>query len=275
MTRSIPFETSLAVTDVRLTTRFLENYFPTALYGAMHECGHGLYESGIDPELQRTPLGTVRSTAVHESQSRLWENMVGRSHAFCNSLAPAVVKHSQGALSGLEPDALFRAVNAVQPSLIRVEADETTYGLHVILRFELERQLLSGELGVADLREAWNTRMREYLGVDVPSDADGVMQDVHWSAGLIGYFPGYAIGNLIAGQLWERVRIELPDVEEQIAAHQLQPLREWLRERVYQHGSRFTDLELLDRVVGEPVSVRPFVEHLRSKLGEVYGLDLA
>ncbi len=270
-----PFETSLAVTDVRLTTRFLENFFPTALYGAMHECGHGLYESGIDPGLQRTPLGTVRSTAVHESQSRLWENMVGRSHAFCNSLAPTVVEYSQGALSGLEPDALFRAVNAVQPSLIRVEADETTYGLHVILRFELERRLLAGELDVADLREAWNARMREYLGIEVPTDADGVMQDVHWSAGLVGYFPGYAVGNLIAGQLWERVHAELPDIDVQIAAHQLQPLREWLRERVYQHGSRFTDRELLASVVGEPVTVRPFVAHLRGKLGEVYGLDLA
>src|SRR5579863_1338840 len=260
-----PFETSLAVTDVRLTTRFLPSYFPMALYGGMHECGHGLYESGIDPDLQRTPLGTVRSSAVHESQSRLWENMVGRSRAFCSSLAPVVLEHSHGALSGLEPDALFRAVNAVQPSLIRVEADETTYGLHVILRFELECQLLSGALEVADLREAWNTRMREYLGIDVSSDADGVLQDVHWSAGLVGYFPGYAIGNLIAGQLWEQARTELPDLDEQLAVHELQPLREWLRERVYQHGSRYTDRELLGSVVGGPVAVQPFVDHLRGK----------
>lgn len=270
-----PFESSFAVTDVRLTTRFLERFFPTALYGAMHECGHGLYEAGVEPELQRTPLGTIRSTAVHESQSRLWENIVGRSRAFCNALAPAVVEHSQGALTGLEADALFRAVNAVQPSLIRVEADETTYGLHVILRFELECRLLTGELEVADLREAWNDRMREYLGVDVPSDADGVMQDVHWSAGLVGYFPGYAIGNLIAGQLWERVLVDIPDIDEQLAAHQLQPLREWLREHVHQHGSRFTDRELLGRIAGEPVKVKPFVDHLRAKLSDVYGADLA
>jgi carboxypeptidase Taq len=270
-----PFEASFAVTDVRLTTRFQEGYFPLALYGAMHECGHGLYEAGIDPSLQRTPLGTIRSTAVHESQSRLWENIVGRSRAFCTALAPAVVEHSQGTLSGLEPDALFRAVNAVRPSLIRIQADETTYGLHVILRFELETQLLNGQLDVADLPEAWNARMREYLGIEVPSNADGVMQDVHWAAGLIGYFPGYAIGNLIAGQLWERVQVELPDIERQFAAHELAPLREWLRERVHQHGSRFTDRELLDRVVGEPLGVMPFVRHLRNKLGDVYGLDLA
>jgi len=270
-----PFETAFSVTDVRLTTRFLESYFPMALYGAMHECGHGLYEAGVDPALQRSPLGFIRSTAVHESQSRLWENIVGRSRAFCAALAPAVVAHSQGALSGLEPDALFRAVNAVTPSLIRIEADEATYGLHVILRFELESQLLHGELDVADLPEVWNERMREYLGVEVPSDADGVMQDVHWSAGLIGYFPGYAIGNLIAGQLWQKVRLDLPEIDDQLAAADLQPLREWLRVNVHQHGSRFTDRELLERVVGAPVSVTPFVDHLRSKLGDVYGLELA
>ncbi len=270
-----PFESSFSVTDVRLTTRFFQGYFPTALYGAMHECGHGLYESGVNPELQRTPLGTIRSTAVHESQSRLWENIVGRSRAFCTALAPAVAEFSRGALVGLEPDALFRAVNAVQPSLIRIEADETTYGLHVILRYQLERQLLNGELDVSDLPEAWNALMREFLNIEVPSDADGVMQDVHWAEGLIGYFPGYAIGNLIAGQLWERARVDLPEIGQQIGSHELQPLREWLREHVYQHGSRFTDRELLARIAGEPIRVGPFVEHLRIKLGEVYGVDLA
>lgn len=270
-----PFESSFAVTDVRLTTRFVQEYFPTALYGAMHECGHGLYEAGIDPALERTPLGSIRSTAVHESQSRLWENIVGRSRAFCTALAPAIAEHSQGALEGLDADVLFRAVNAVAPSLIRIEADETTYSLHVILRYELESRLLNGDLDVADLPEAWNTRMRELLGVEVPSNALGVMQDVHWSAGLVGYFPGYAIGNLIAGQLWERVRVDMPDIDEQLASHQLQPLREWLRVHVHQHGSRFTDAELLERIVGKPLSVMPFVTHLRRKLGDVYGLDLA
>ena len=270
-----PFESSFSVTDIRLTTRYLERYFPTALYGAMHECGHGLYEAGINPELQRTPLGTIRSSSIHESQSRLWENMVGRGRAFCTALTPVVVEHARGALDGLEPDALFRAVNTVQPSTIRVEADETTYGLHIVLRYELERALLSGDLEVADLPEAWNAKMREYLGVEVPSDAEGVMQDVHWSAGLVGYFPSYAIGNLIAGQLWERVREDIPELDEQLAAHQLAPLREWLRENVHRHGSRYSDTELLVRVVGEPVRVAPFVSYLRRKLSEVYQLDLA
>lgn len=270
-----PFEQSFAVTDIRLTTRYDESYFPTALYAAMHECGHGLYEAGIDPALQRTPLGSIRSMAIHESQSRLWENMVGRGRAFCAALTPVVVEHSQAVLDGLEADALFRAVNMVRPSTIRIEADETTYGLHIVLRFELERMLLTGDLEVADLPEAWNAKMQEYLGVAVPSDAEGVMQDVHWSAGLVGYFPTYAIGNLIAGQLWNRVREDIPELDERLAAHDLTPLRDWLRENVHRHGSRYSDAELLARVVGEPVRVKPFIDYLRRKLGEVYQLDLA
>jgi carboxypeptidase Taq len=270
-----PFEDSFAVTDVRLTTRFQESYYATALYGAMHECGHGLYEAGIDPALQRTPLGRIRSSSIHESQSRLWENMVGRGRPFSRSLTPLLVEHSGGALAGLEPDALFRAVNAVQPSTIRIEADETTYGLHIVLRFELECALLTGELDVADLPEAWNTRMREYLGVDVPSDSDGVMQDVHWAAGLIGYFPSYAIGNLVAGQLWERARADLPELDAQLERHELAPLREWLREHVHRHGSRYSDDDLLMRAVGAPLQVMPFIKYLRAKLGDVYQLDLA
>jgi carboxypeptidase Taq len=270
-----PFESSFSVTDVRLTTRYEERHFPTALYGAMHECGHGLYEAGVDPQLERTPLGTIRSLAIHESQSRLWENMVGRSRAFCDALAPALIEHSHGALTGLAPGALFRAVNAVEPSTIRIEADETTYGLHIVLRFELECRLLQGELSVADLPEAWNQRMRNYLGIAVPSHTEGVMQDVHWSEGLIGYFPTYAIGNLIAGQLWQRVRADIPDLDAQLADHELQPLREWLRERVHRHGSRFSDADLLARVVGGPIQVAPFIGYLRAKLGEVYEVDLA
>ncbi len=270
-----PFESSFSVTDVRLTTRYELSHFPTALYGAMHECGHGLYEAGVAPDLQRTPLGTIRSSAVHESQSRLWENMVGRSRAFCGALTPALIEHSQGRLDGLRPDALFRAVNAVRPSTIRIEADETTYGLHIVIRFELERRLLAGDLSVAELPEAWNSLMLEYLGVRVASDAEGVLQDVHWSEGLVGYFPTYAIGNLIAAQLWERAQADIPDLDAQLADHRLGPLREWLREQVHRHGSRYSDPQLLDRVVGGPVEVGPFINHLRRKLGEVYELDLA
>jgi carboxypeptidase Taq len=270
-----PFEQSFSVNDIRLTTRYLESYFPTGLYGAMHECGHGLFEAGVSPELQRTPLGTIRSSSIHESQSRLWENMVGRGRAFCTALTPLLVEHSRGALDGLEADAYFRAVNTVQPSTIRIEADETTYGLHIVLRYELECLLLTNELTVADLPEAWNTRMREYLGVEVPSDAQGVMQDVHWSEGLFGYFPSYAIGNLIAGQLWARARTDIPGLDDQLAAHELAPLREWLREHVHRHGSRYSDNELLAQAVGESVQVMPFISYLRAKLGDVYQLDLA
>jgi carboxypeptidase Taq len=270
-----PFEDSFAVTDVRLTTRFLESYYPMALYGAMHECGHGLYEAGIDPDLQRTPLGRIRSSSIHESQSRLWENMVGRGRAFSTVLAPALAQHSGGALDGLTPDALFRAVNRVQPSTIRIEADETTYGLHVVLRFELECSLLTGQLDVADLPEAWRARMREYLGIEIPSDIEGPMQDVHWAEGLVGYFPSYAIGNLIAGQLWERANRDITDLQGQLARRELAPLREWLREHVHRHGSRYSDNDLLTRAVGQPVQVMPFINYLRAKLGDVYRLDLA
>ena len=241
----------------------------------MHECGHGLYEAGVAPNLERTPLGSIRSSAIHESQSRLWENMVGRGRAFTGALLPSVRENSGGVLRDLDHQTLFRAVNAVSPSTIRIEADEATYGLHIVLRFELERALLAGDLAVSDLPAAWNERMRDYLGIDVPSNAQGVLQDVHWSAGLFGYFPTYAIGNLIAGQLWEQAQSDIPDLDDQLAAHELQGLREWLREKVHRHGSRYTDAELMDQVVGGPITIGPFISYLKAKLGDVYGITFA
>ena len=193
-----PFATGFSNHDVRITTRWDEGFLPTSVYGAMHECGHGLYEEGVAQSLQRTPLGHAESLALHESQSRLWENMVGRGRPFCGVLAPRIAELFGGPLSDLDGDVLYRAVNRVSPSLIRVEADEVTYGLHIIVRFELEQELVEGRLAIRDLPEAWNARYKEYLGVDVPDDAHGVLQDVHWAAGLIGYFPTYALGNLIA-----------------------------------------------------------------------------
>jgi carboxypeptidase Taq len=269
-----PFASGFGAGDVRITTRWDATYFPAALYGAMHECGHGLYEEGIAGELRRTPLGHGESLGMHESQSRLWENMVGRGRPFSGVLAPRVSELFADSLTGIDADTLYRAVNRSEPSFIRVEADEATYGLHIILRFELEQELIEGRLAVADLPEAWNARFREYFGLDVPDDAHGVLQDVHWSAGLIGYFPTYALGNLIAGQLWQRIHQDLPDVDEQIAAGELSPLREWLRERVHRHGAKFTTAELLERVVGGPIEVGPFVSYLKAKLGDVYGLSL-
>ena len=266
-----PFATSFGSYDVRITTRWDENFFPSGLYGAMHECGHGLYEAGVADSLQRTPLGRTESLSLHESQSRMWENMVGRGRAFCGVLAPLVGEQLD---TEVDPVVLYRAVNRVVPSFIRVEADEVTYGLHIIIRFELEQELIEGRLDVAELPEAWNARVQDYLGLEVPNDALGVLQDVHWSAGLIGYFATYSLGNLIAGQLWERVHEDIPDLEERIAESELAPLREWLRERVHRHGSKFSTGELLQRVVGSDLRVAPFVSYLKAKLSDVYDVEI-
>jgi carboxypeptidase Taq len=270
-----PFATRIGTGDVRITTRWDERFWPMGLYGAMHECGHGLYEAGLPIALRRSPIGSTESLGLHESQSRMWENMVGRGRPFCGVLAPRIAELAGGELAVVDADSLYRAVNRVKPTFIRVEADEATYGLHIILRFELEQALIDGELAVKDLPEAWNARFEEYFGITVKDDAEGVLQDVHWSAGLIGYFPTYALGNLIAGQLWERAHVDLPALEEQIRAGQLDSLREWLVRRVHRHGAKYTTAELLQREVGGPILVKPFMDYLRAKLGDVYGLDLA
>jgi carboxypeptidase Taq len=267
-----PFAISLGAGDTRITTRWDESYFASGLYGAMHECGHGLYEAGIADELRRTPLGHGESLGLHESQSRMWENMVGRSRPFCQVLAPRV---AEAFGTAIDADTLYRAVNVVKPSLIRVEADEATYGLHVVLRFELEQDLIERRLTVADLPQAWNAKVKDYLGIDVPDDAHGVLQDVHWSGMAIGYFPTYALGNLIAGELWQRAHSDMPDLDERIAAGEVAPLREWLRDHVHRHGSKWDARELLERVTGSPISVKPFVSYLKHKLSDVYRVDLS
>jgi carboxypeptidase Taq len=269
-----PFASGIGLGDIRITVRWDENYFPMGLYGAMHECGHGLYEAGLPSRLRRSPLGAVESLGVHESQSRLWENMVGRGRAFADVLTPLITRLGIDRLSGIDPAQFYRAVNDVRPSLIRVEADEATYGLHIILRFELEQAMVDGTLAVRDLPEAWNARMEEYFGLTVPNDADGVLQDVHWAAGHLGYFPTYALGNLIAGQLWERAHQDIAGLEDRIAAGELGPLRDFLERHVHRHGAKFTTTELLCRELGAPMSVAPFVGYLRNKLGDVYGIDL-
>jgi len=270
-----PFAAGFGNQDVRITTRWDEHYLPMSMYGAMHECGHGLYEEGVAQSLQRTPLGHPESLGLHESQSRLWENMVGRGRPFSGVLATRIAQMFGGPVATLDGETLYRAVNKVTPSLIRVEADEVTYGLHIVLRFELEQELVSGRLAVRDLPEAWNARYKEYLGVDVPDAAEGVLQDVHWAGGLIGYFPTYALGNLIAAQLFERARQDLPDLDAQLAAGELHGLRQWLREQVHQHGAKFSTSELLRRVVGGPIVVGPFIEYLKGKLTRVYDLELS
>jgi carboxypeptidase Taq len=267
-----PFATSFGPGDVRLTTRYDPSYVGMALYGAIHEFGHGLYESQVDAGLARTPLGEGVSLGIHESQSRLWENVVARGRPFTGYLHGELRRAFPERFATVDADALYRAVNRVQPSLIRVEADEATYGLHIILRFELEREMIAGTVALRELPEAWNARMRDYLGVEVPDDANGVLQDVHWSGGDIGYFATYALGNLIAAQLWERARADLPDLDGALAAGDGGPLREWLRERIHRHGRSIPPGELVVRATGGPIAVAPFLEYLRAKLTPIYGL---
>jgi carboxypeptidase Taq len=268
-----PFAVSFGPADVRLTTRYDPAYVGMALYGAIHELGHGLYESGVAPELARTPLGEGVSLGVHESQSRLWENVVGRGRPFAGWLHERLRATFPERFGAVDVESFYRAVNRVRPSLIRVEADEATYNLHIVLRFELERELIAGGIRIADLPEAWNARMREYLGVEVPDDAHGVLQDVHWSGGDIGYFATYALGNLISAQLWERLRADLPELDEQLAAGEPGALRDWLREHVHRHGRKYPPRELVARVCGGPIAVGPFVEYLSGKLAPIYGLS--
>jgi carboxypeptidase Taq len=263
-----PFASGISPEDVRLTTRYDEHDFSVALYSVLHEFGHGLYEAGLGRELRRTTLDDPISLGVHESQSRLWENMVGRSRPFCAWLLPRLNATLPGVLDGLDAGALYRAVNTVQPSLIRTEADETTYNLHIILRFELELALIEGSLAVDDVPAAWDEGMERLLGIEVPTPVDGVLQDVHWSAGLMGYFPTYTLGNVIGAQLWERLREELGDVDGQLERGEFAPLREWLRDNVHRHGRKFMPRELLRRVTGEDLHVEPFLRYLREKLAD-------
>ena len=267
-----PFATSFGPDDVRLTTRYDRAYVGMALYGAIHELGHGLYEAGVAPELARTSLGGGVSLGVHESQSRLWENVVGRGRPFAGWLHGELREAFPERFGGVDAEEYYRAVNRVEPSLIRVEADEATYGLHIILRFELERETIAGTIALRDLPEAWNARMKEYLGVEVPDDAHGVLQDVHWAGGDIGYFSTYALGNLISAQLWERAREDLPDLDAALAAGEAGALREWLREHVHRFGRTYPPRELVLRAVGEPIRVQPFVDYLTAKLTPIYGL---
>jgi carboxypeptidase Taq len=263
-----PFASGIAPDDIRLTTRYDDEDFAVALYSALHEFGHGLYEAGSDRALWRTTLDDPVSLGVHESQSRMWENMIGRSRAFCAWLLPRLNATLPGTVAGLDTAGLYHAVNTVQPSLIRTEADETTYNLHIILRFELELALIEGSLNVDDLPAAWDEGMERLLGVRVPGPVEGVLQDVHWGAGLMGYFPTYTLGNLIGAQLWDRLRDDLADVDAQIERGEFAPLRNWLREHVHRHGRKFPPRELLRRITGEDLRVEPFLRYLRDKLAD-------
>ncbi|MDX6413514.1 MAG: carboxypeptidase Taq, partial [Gaiellaceae bacterium] len=261
-----PFASKPGAGDIRLTTHTDEADL-TSLFSTMHEFGHGVYEFDIDRALARTPLGTGTSSAMHESQSRTWENLVGRSAGFWQWFYPTLQSLFPAALGKIDESSFVRTVSAVRPGLIRGDADEVTYGLHIILRFELERELLAGTVAVGDLPEVWNARMKQYLGVDVPDDAHGVLQDMHWSSGLFGYFPTYQLGNVISLQIWQHALGELGDLEEQFARGQFGPLREWLSERIYRHGSRYPANELLRRITGTELDAGPYLEYLHAKFG--------
>jgi carboxypeptidase Taq len=261
-----PFALSIATTDVRLTTRYDEDNLAMALFSAMHESGHGLYEAGVDPDLGSTPLGNVRSLGLHESQSRLWENWVARGRPWLERHLPVLRERFPAAFAEIDASGLERAANRVQRSLIRIEADEVTYNLHILIRFELELELFEGNLPLTELPEAWNARYRDYLDLEVPDDAHGVLQDVHWAGGAFGYFPTYSLGNIIAGQLWDAAGRDLGDLEARIADGDLASLGEWLRERVHRYGRRLSPTEILERAGCGGLSVEPLLEHLHERV---------
>jgi len=259
-----PFASSIATTDIRLTTRYFDDNLD-GLFGTMHECGHGLYEHGVARELERTPLASGASLGLHESQSRMWENMVGRSLPFWRYYYPELQRTFPDALGSVPLEDWYRSVNWVEPSLIRVEADEATYNLHIILRFELEQELLADTIDLEDLPEIWNQRMKDYLGVEPPDHALGVLQDMHWAVGAIGYFATYALGNVISGQLWEKATAEIPDLHDQFAQGEFGALAGWLQENLWRHGRKFTPRELVERITGGGLDSEPYLRYLRGK----------
>jgi carboxypeptidase Taq len=267
-----PFCTQLGPNDHRITTRYDERFLNAAFFGILHEAGHGVYEQGLPPGQYGLPLGEAVSLGIHESQSRWWENFVGRSRAFWTHFYPLAQASYPEALAGVPLDEFYFAVNEVRPSLIRVEADEATYNLHILVRFELEQALLEGDLNTADLPAAWNDMYRQQLGVLPANDQVGVLQDVHWSAGLIGYFPTYALGNLYAAQFFAQAESDMPDLGEQFARGEFHTLLGWLREKIHRHGQRYSAPELIRRATGQPLSAGPLIEHLRAKLCPLYGI---
>jgi len=269
-----PFATTLGSNDVRITTRYFRDNLPSSLFSVIHESGHALYEMGFPQELQGSCLADGASMAIHESQSRMWENVIGRSLPFWEGLYPQLKNSFPEQLAGVNAERFYRAVNEVKPSLIRVDADEVSYSLHIILRFELEQGLISGELAPERLPEVWREKTKEYLGIDVDPadpccDADGVLQDVHWPMGAFGYFPSYALGNLYGLQFFRKLKSDVPGIEGLIAGGQFSPIKDWLRDNIYAWGCRLEPAQLLKKVAGEKLRVEPFLEYIEEK----YPLD--
>lgn len=268
-----PFMTKFSLGDVRITTRVQEHDLGDALFSTLHEAGHAMYELGINSAYEGTPLANGTSAGVHESQSRLWENIVGRSRGFWEHFYPQLQAVFPTQLNGVPLDVFYRAINRVARSLIRVDADEVTYNLHVMIRFDLETELLEGSLSVRDLPEAWQARYESDLGIAAPNDSDGVLQDVHWYGGGIGgSFQGYTLGNIMSGMFYESALKAHPEIPAEIGQGKFDTLHTWLRENIYQHGSKFTAPELLERVTGGPLRIEPYINYLRTKYGELYSL---
>lgn len=267
-----PFTTGFGLGDIRITTRFDPTHGASMLFSTMHECGHALYEQGPDRRFRRTPLASGASMAIHESQSRMYENLVGRSLPFWKHFYPRFQQLFPSELGNVDLMTFYKGINKVQPSLIRVEADEATYNLHIMLRLELEIALMEGSLEVRHLPEAWNEKMRAYLGVVPPDDAHGVLQDVHWSSGAIGYFPTYALGNLVSAQLWEVILTQIPDLEAQIEQGRFADLLAWLRANIHSHGAKYEPQELLQKAVGSKIDPQPYMRYLQRKYSAIYGL---
>jgi carboxypeptidase Taq len=271
-TSAHPFTTSLGAHDVRITTRYFEDNLLSTIFSVIHESGHAFYEMGFPPEIRDTCLADGASMALHESQSRFWENVIGRSRPFWEYFFPLLRSRFPAQLGGAGADQFYRAVNQVRPSLIRVDADEVSYSLHIILRFDLEERLFAGTLRPEDLPAAWNAGMKEYLGLEPPDDAGGVLQDVHWSMGSFGYFPSYALGNLYGLQIRRKLLADLPDLDGSVAAGRFAPIHEWFRDRIHRWGCRLEPAELLKTVTGQSLSSAPFLDYIEAKYAALYGL---
>lgn len=266
-----PFTINFGRDDVRITTRVDPNFFNPAFFATLHECGHALYEQGSAPELERTPLAGGASMAIHESQSRMWENLVGRSLPFWVHYYPQL-QQAFPQLNAVDLQTFYRGINRVEPSLIRVEADEATYNLHIMLRLEIEIGLMEGSVEVKDLPEIWNSRVQEYLGVKPTNNSSGVLQDVHWSNGYFGYFPTYALGNVVAAQFWQKINQDIPDLQNQIESGQFAELLGWVRTHIHQHGKKFEPQELVQRITGSKIDSQPYIDYLQEKYSQVYQL---
>ena len=266
-----PFCTHFSTNDVRLTSRFDPEFLNPALFGMMHEAGHGMYEQGVSQTLEGTPMASGTSLGVHESQSRMWENLVGRSKGFWSWALPQL-KATFPQLDSVDLDTFYKAINKSAPTFIRVEADEVTYNLHIILRFEIELELISGTLAAKDAPDAWNVKFEEFFGLTPPDDAQGILQDVHWSLGIQGYFPTYALGNLLSVQYYNQAIKDCPDIPGDIANGKFNQLLGWLNQNIHQHGRKFTSDELTRKVTGESIQSRDYLAYLKTKYGDIYGL---